>query len=252
LAVIIPVFNGAHHVRDARASIEAQQYPGLEVIVVDDGSTDDTAAIVNEPGFATRVIHQENAGAAAARNRGIEASTADLIAFLDADDLWPAGKLALQVDALEQEPSLDVVLGRIKIVTLDGARMPDLDFEDRDEHTVASVHLGGAVFRRRAFDRVGRFDESLRYSEDHDWFLRARELQLRMRLLPEVTLVYRFHDHSMTRSGAPRDFDMARVIKKSLDRRRAAGERADLGRWLDLDPVAGARDLGPCDLERDA
>ena len=243
LAVVVPVFNGAHHVREARASIEAQQYPGIEVIVVDDGSTDDTATIVDEPGFATTVIHQDNSGPAAARNRGIEASTADLLAFLDADDLWPAGKLALQVGALQREAELDVVLGRIKFVGLDGAPMPAVDFEDPIEHTVASVHLGGAVFRRRAFERVGPFDESLRFSEDHDWFLRAREQQLTMRLLPDVTLVYRFHEQEHDphdRAARLRHDACHQEITRSPA--RLAGEPADLGRWLDLDPAGTARD----------
>ena len=87
VSVIIPVCNGASYIRDARASIAAQEYPDLEVIVVDDGSTDDTAAIVDEPGFATRVIHQANAGPAAARNRGIEIATGDVFAFRVSDGM---------------------------------------------------------------------------------------------------------------------------------------------------------------------
>ena len=241
VSVIIPVCNGASFIRDARDSIAAQQYPDIEVIVVDDGSTDGTAAIVDEPGFATRVIRQPNAGPAAARNRGIEAARADVLAFLDADDLWPAGKLARQVEYLVREPELDVVLGRIKYVAVDGAAMPAIPFEDADEQTLTSVLLGSGVFRRRAFDRVGLFDENLRFSEDHDWFLRARELKVRMRILPEVTLVYRLHDQNMTRNGPTRGFDLPRVLKMSLDRRRAAGGPIDLGRWLDAGGEAPLR-----------
>src|SRR5206468_2706683 len=157
VTVIIPVYNGASYIRDARASIAAQEYPDLEVIVADDGSTDGTAAIVDEPGFATRVIHQPNAGPAAARNRGIEIATGDVFAFLDADDLWPAGKLAQQVDCLVRDPALDVVLGRIKYTAIGGAKMPAIPFEDVDEQTVSNVHLGSVVFRRRAFETVGTF-----------------------------------------------------------------------------------------------
>jgi len=234
VSVIVPVFNGEAHVRDARASIVRQGYPGIEVVVVDDGSTDGTAAIVDEPGFATRAIHQRNVGPAAARNRGLEASTGALIAFLDADDLWPDDKLATQVERLVREPELDVVMGRIKYVALDGAVMPALDFEDPVEKTLTNVHLGSAVFRRRAFERVGGFDEELRFSEDHDWFLRARELGLMMRILPEVTLVYRLHGRNMTRMRTTLDVGMTKVIKKSLDRRRRMAQPVELGRWLDL------------------
>jgi glycosyltransferase involved in cell wall biosynthesis len=234
VSVVVPVFNGEPYLRDARASIERQRYPDIEVVVVDDGSTDGTAAIIDEPGFAARAIHQPNAGPAAARNRGIEASTGELVAFLDADDLWPDDKLATQVACLVREPDLDVVLGRIKYVALDGAVVPALAFEDPVEKTLSSVHLGSAVFRRRAFERVGGFDEELRFSEDHDWFLCAREVALNMRILPEVTLVYRLHDQNMTRLRTTHDFGMTQVLKKSLDRRRAMGDSVELGRWLDL------------------
>ena len=72
---------------------------------------------------------------------------------------------------MEREPDLDVVLGRIQYVALDGGELPDIEFEDLDAKTLSHVHLGSGVYRRRAFERIGTFDESFRFSEDIDWFL---------------------------------------------------------------------------------
>ena len=154
------------------------------------------------------------------------------MAFCDADDLWPEGKLATQLARLDAEPELDAVLGRIQYVAIDGGAVPDIEYEDLELKTLSHVHLGSGVFRRRAFERIGGFDEGLRFSEDVDWFLRAREAQLKTVILPDVTLVYRLHGTNMTRDedGAMPGY-MLTVLKQSLDRRRAAGITGDLAPW---------------------
>ena len=97
LSVIMPVYNGAEFLAEAVASIVAQAYQPLEIIVVDDGSTDETATIVQSLGGEIRYLYQFNQGPAAARNAGLALAQGDLIAFLDVDDLWPADKLAQQM-----------------------------------------------------------------------------------------------------------------------------------------------------------
>jgi glycosyltransferase involved in cell wall biosynthesis len=235
LSVVIPVFNMGRFLPDAVASVEAQALPGVEIIVVDDGSTDDTPAVIAALGDRVIPRRQANRGPAAARNAGIELASAELLAFLDADDLWPAGKLAMQVGRLERDPQLDVVLGRIQYVAVDGGEVPDVEFEDVDAKTVMHVHLGSGVYRRRAFDRIGPFDESMQFSEDVDWFLRAREASLRITIVPEITLIYRLHATNMTRELDARDPGMLRVLKRSLDRRRDAEVDGDLVAWRALD-----------------
>src|ERR687893_681850 len=96
VSCIVPVFNGERYLQAALDSIFAQTYRSLEVLVVDDGSTDNTAAIVGSYGDRVRYLQQDNHGPSAARNRGIEAATCEFIAFLDADDLWHAEKLERQ------------------------------------------------------------------------------------------------------------------------------------------------------------
>ncbi len=236
VSAIIPVYNGSAFIAQAIASIRDQDYAPLEILVIDDGSTDATADVVRGLGADIRYLRQENRGPAAARNRGLALARGSLIAFLDADDLWPQGKLRAQVQYLEEHPQVAIVLGRIEYLRLPGASEVEVRFEDTGD-TVTSVHLGCGLFRRGVFDQVGELDATLRYSEDHDWMLRARELGIRMAILQRVTLQYRMHAGNMTRDKGIADVAMARVLKKSLDRRRARGDGAaqSLPRWSEHD-----------------
>lgn len=233
VSVIIPAHNVERFVTEALDSVAEQGYPLLEVIVVDDGSTDATATVARSHVLKPQIVSQAQSGPGAARNRGIERASGDFVAFLDADDLWPAGKLARQVGVLGDEPDLEVVLGRIQYEALEGAVIPDLRYDDPDAKTLSNVHLGSGLYRRRTFDRVGTFDESLRFSEDHDWFLRARELGVAITVLPDVTLIYRIHSTNMTLGRTINDVALTQILKRSLDRRRAAGTLDDLGHWDD-------------------
>jgi len=240
VSVVIPAFNAASFLRGAIASIERQNYQPLEIIVVDDGSSDGTAEIVRSLASVTRYLHQENAGPAAARNHGLKYAQGEYIAFLDADDEWPAGKLDLQIGRLRAQPELDVVLGRIKYISLPGAAVLDIAFETEDR-TLTHVHLGSGVYRREVFDSIGLFDESFRYCEDVDWFMRAREANISMVILGDVTLLYQLHSRNMTLHMPPSD--VARVMKRSLERRRrrGPGPPVNLKPWCDYDETGRRR-----------
>ena len=218
VSVIIPVYNGVDFLADAVASIKRQNYERLEIIIVDDGSRDGTAGLAARLGADIRYVYQTNSGPASARNRGLEIAGGDIIAFLDVDDIWPVDKVEVQTACLLKNPGLDVVLGRIQVVRLSGS--PETDRCIDSESPLANVLLGSALFRRSAFDKVGTFDETLRYSEDHDWFLRAREKGIGMALIDHITLYYRLHGKNMTRDKNAGSFQLTRVLKKSLDRRR--------------------------------
>jgi glycosyltransferase involved in cell wall biosynthesis len=235
VSVITPVYNAPRHLLDAVTSVERQRYEPLEIIVVDDGSTDETPRVIAELGARVRAFRQDNAGPAAARNRGLTEARGELLAFCDADDTWPDGKLDLQVGRLQRDPELDVVLGRVQYIA-EGVELPDVQYEDQDAKTLTHVHLGSGVYRRGAFERVGPFDATLRFSEDVDWFLRARELGVNIRIVPETTLRYRLHDANMTRGRHVSEFELTSVLKRSVERRRAAGsDGVSLARWRDLD-----------------
>jgi glycosyltransferase involved in cell wall biosynthesis len=236
VSVVIPVYEMGHYLPEAVAAIEAQGHADVEIIVVDDGSTDDTPEVIAALGDRVIALRQDNQGPSVARNAGLALATGDVIAFCDADDLWPEGKLELQLARLAADPELDAVLGRIQYVAVDGGEVPDIEFEDLGRKTLTHVHLGSGLYRRRAFDQLGAFDVNLRYSEDVDWFMRAREAQLRIAILPEVTLVYRLHETNMTRGAKdPIATATLRALKQSLDRRRAAGISGDLPAWREFD-----------------
>ncbi len=232
ISVILPVWNGERFLEEALATIRAQEDPRLEVILVDDGSTDGTAAIAAAHP-EVQYHRQTNQGPAAARNHGLKLAQGELIAFLDVDDLWPAGKLERQRAKLEEDPALDVVLGRVQYHSLEDALEMPIRFEGADR-TTANVHLGCGLYRRRAFDRVGGFDASMRCSEDQDWFLRAREASLRLKILEDVMLIYRLHGGNMTRGAGLKRLQVLEALRKSIERRRETGKK-DLGHWRDLD-----------------
>jgi GT2 family glycosyltransferase len=220
VSVIVPVYNGARFIAEAVESIVAQEYGALEIIVVDDGSTDDTAAIVARLGRDVRYVFQENAGPGAARNRGIRDASGDLMAFLDADDLWAAGSLRLLLNGLLEHPALDVVHGYARLFK-DSESSSRLDFMNPDE--VFPYYIGAGLYRRRAFEKAGLFEERLRFSEDTEWYWRAAELGLRIERLQGITLLVRRHENNMTRGKSIADLQMLRVFKLMLERRRAAG-----------------------------
>ena len=224
VSVVIPVYNGARFLRVAVANILAQSYPSLEIIVVDDGSTDDTPRVVAELPCDVRYFKQGNGGAAAARNRGIRDTTGELIAFLDVDDLWPENSLKMLVDELRCDPALEVVRGHGQLVE---DRPEDGHFEFRGNPTEGFLdYIGAAVYRRSVFRTIGLFDPALLFAEDVDWFTRAREQRVRMKRLEVVSLYVRRHGKNMTEGKSLVEMNTLRVFKMARDRRRAQREEA--------------------------
>ena len=220
ISVIIPVLNGERFLSAAVESIRRSRYPNLEIIVVDDGSTDGTASVARALGGEVRCVSQANAGPPSARNRGLELSRGELIGFLDADDLWSENKLQVQVGRLLADPELDVVMGTTQVFRPATGREDPARLGDPIGPPALLLSLGSALFRRQIFDRVGRFDASQRMDDDVDWFLRALELGARILPLSHVVQYYRRHERNITNAReADRRFFLI-ALKKSLDRRR--------------------------------
>lgn len=230
VSVIIPVYNGAPFLAEAIASVRAQNYPSLEILVVDDGSTDETAEVAASFGSQVRYFFQENRGPAAARNRGIKEASGDVMAFLDADDLWTPNRLEPLLTVLQIHPEVDIVMGHSRSFD-NGQPVPlatrlDLASDSQPEirPPFLAFLIGSALGRRSLFEHIGGFDEALPFCEDIDWFMRAREEGVRIQVLKLVTLLYRVHTDSFTYSVKARaDYGMAQVFRRSIERRRKAG-----------------------------
>ena len=220
MSVIIPCYNYGRFLREAVASAASQTLGDIEIIIVDDGSTDGSAAIAARCPGPLRYLFQANAGPPAARNAGLRLARGELIAFLDADDLWSEDRLEVQLGVLAQHPGADLVAGRFqwvrdaalpgeppRLIPLATARNP--------------LSLGTALIRRHLFTTVGGLDESLWCSDDVDWYLRARELGVSMVLHEDVVLWYRRHEGNITNDVARGRGFYLTALKKSLDRRRA-------------------------------
>ncbi|MGA2212073.1 MAG: glycosyltransferase [Bryobacteraceae bacterium] len=213
ISIVIPVRNGAPFVPSAMDSIRAQDYPNLEVLMIDDGSTDGLAQKLKHCPDFVRYMRQEQQGPAAARNRGIRESTGGFIAFLDIDDLWTSRHLRTLLRALEENTEAGIAQGRIRQFWIDPGgrcfrtapyRMP---------------YLGACLFRRTVFRQCGLFDERMPYGEDYDLIFRCWEQDVVKVHVPEVSLLYRRHANNMTR-GRNHAAHLL-VIKRRIERIKA-------------------------------
>ena len=224
ISIIIPVHNDEAYLGEAIESVLAQTYTDYEIIVVDDGSTDGSAKVAQSFGNQIRYVYQENARAAAARNRGAKLAEGQFLAFLDADDLWTPNKLTDQVALLQSQSALEAVFGYV-----DHFYSPDLDEAMREKILRPKKPIPGytsvtLLIRREAFFRVGLFNETVSVGEAVDWYARAKETNLAYTILPQVVYHRRLHANNTSLSRRADYTNYASILKAALDRRRAKSE----------------------------
>jgi glycosyltransferase involved in cell wall biosynthesis len=282
VSVILPTYNQAPYLAAALQSVLSQTYRDVEVVVVVDGATDGTAGVLarfDDPRL--RVIHQANAGLAAARNTGLRHASAPLVTFLDSDDLFEREKLARLTGELAARPEVDLVCGRTAFMAADGTVLD----QGSGPPAPAALELpglllgnplsvGAVLLRRRALDRSGWFDETLRACEDWDLWLRLAAAGGRLAWVDQVVLRYRAHTAQMTRDAGRmraamlavlgnffarpdlppewvqwRDPAVAAALVRAAARAYRAGDAEAAGRDLvtavRLDPTWAADDYAP-------
>jgi glycosyltransferase involved in cell wall biosynthesis len=222
ISVLIACYNAEAYVAEAIQSVLNQTSPAHEIIVIDDGSTDGTADVL--AGFSRRtvVLRQSNQGVAAALNAGITHATGDAIAFLDADDLWTPGKLALQRDRLSAAPELDAVFAHMESFLSPelATTTPPLSAEDAAGRPAPIK--GTMLIRRTALDRLGHFDPARRHADFIAWYARATAQGFRWEMLDSVVYRRRIHESNMgRRARSSQHADYLTVFKELMDRRRA-------------------------------
>lgn len=230
--MIVPVYNGARYLAESLDSALAQDYPRLEVIVVDDGSTDETPAVLARYGERIRALRQANQGAAAARNAALKASRGEYIAFLDADDLWAPHKLSIQVRHLEEHPQVDMAYSAWTVVeSASAASQARAAISTASSHQVDElgsgwlynkllmdcvIHTTTVVMRRRLLDGVGFFDPELRRGQDYDYWLRVSRVT-RIDKLGEALSIYRLHETNSTSLPVRTNYS-GLIVRRALDR----------------------------------
>jgi glycosyltransferase involved in cell wall biosynthesis len=214
------VYNGERYLSQALDSIFAQSHRPVEVIVVDDGSTDGTATVVARHGARVRYLWQPNSGPATARNLGLSVALGEFVAFLDADDLWHPEKLKRQMAQFEAHPELDLCVTHVQNFWIPELREEEIHFNSHRFAQPLPGYCTQALLARRVFfDTVGFFRTDLRAADDTDWFLRAIERGAVMECLSDVLVHRRLHRANLSRTALAYNL-LLQVVKASLDRRR--------------------------------
>jgi glycosyltransferase involved in cell wall biosynthesis len=224
VSCIVPVWNGERYLAEALESIFSQTYPHIEIVVVDDGSTDGTPAILSSYSDRILTIRQTQAGPAVARNLGIEKAKGVFIAFLDSDDLWEPRKTELQLARFHQRDDLSICLCHVKNFWSPEIELPEQRGEERGE-AVSGWFAQSMLVRREAFKSVGAFDVSLHHREAMDWLRRAGDFGLAVDVVPDILVHRRLHLTNRSRTRAALDNESLLRIARSALARRAVRDK---------------------------
>lgn len=223
VSVVTASYNMGKYVGLAVESVLAQNYPAIEVIVIDDGSTDDTPEVLSKYREDSRVklIRQENAGQTVAKNRGVQVAQGEYIAFCDADNLWLPNKLSRQIKFFNDQNDIAVVYGDISLIDADGNPLPTTQAKRYSGKITGRllvdnfVTFNTALVSRRVLEDVGGFDESLRMGIDYDLWLRI-SVNHRFHYLAEPLVLYRIWGGQMSNKQEERFINCFKLLDNFL------------------------------------
>ncbi len=220
VSTIITVYNGETYLAETIESVVNQNYPNIEIITIDDGSTDGTRKLTQRFVPPVRYHYQSNSGIAAAWNRGIELAKGDFIAFLGADDIWTKNKIQQQMKVFNKDPTLEIVFSHVKQF-----HSPELSEQEKKriwcpDELMPGVSAGTMLIKRDSFFKVGLFDTQWCRGIFVNWYMRASEIGLRTHILPDLHMWRRLHRTNHGIVNRDKSVDYVRMIKASLDRRR--------------------------------
>jgi glycosyltransferase involved in cell wall biosynthesis len=221
VSIILPVFNTEKYVAQAIQSVLDQSYKNLEIICINDGSSDNSLEIVKSFGDKIIIVDLEkNSGIAAARNEGIKIAHGDYLAFMDSDDLWTPNKIELQMNEFEKNPQL-----QISFTYFNCFLSPDLSDEIKNTHYCPPDPAPGyisatAVVKTEFFKLVGMFDPKWRVGEFIDWYSRAQSMNATTSIIPEICLLRRIHGTNTGVTQRDSRLDYVRIAREALARKR--------------------------------
>ncbi|MBW4602818.1 MAG: glycosyltransferase family 2 protein [Calothrix sp. FI2-JRJ7] len=224
ISVIIPTYNNQRTILETIESIQKQSFSDLEIVVINDGSTDDTLKILNSiPDERVKVFTYENSGVSTARNRGISVARGKYIAFLDGDDLWTQNKLELQYSALEQHPEAGLAYSLTYMMSENGKQVHKCDPIYYEGNVYTKLLAGNFIIgissnilvRKAAIDSVGIFDTTLSHYEDWDWCLRLAS-KWSFVAVPEYQVFYRLSSGSASTNIEAFEKSVLTVINRAI------------------------------------
>lgn len=220
VSVVIPCFNAGRYIGEAIESVLSQTVPGDEILIVDDGSSDDSAKVIAQFASHVRYFRQDNQGISAARNNGLARATGACIAFLDADDLWTPDSLAGRRQRLVETTDLDYVYGWVEPFV-----SPDMDPDAQKmvgtlPATQPGRVAGTMLVRRRVFETVGLFDANFKIGETMDWVARVDAAGHQSADIGQVVLRRRVHGANTVIKQRKMQGDYLRVLRAAIERRR--------------------------------
>lgn len=208
ISVIIPVYNLGHYIEETIRSVLAQKQKDLEIIIVDDGSVDNTAEVLSRLDSPIRYVKQAQQGAAAARNNGVNHASGEILAFLDADDVWLPNKLTKQLDLLNGNPKLAMVFTLIEQFISPELNTDQLQTTEIKNKITPGYCASTMLIRKNIFMQVGYFDTNIKVGEFIGWFLKTKKLGLPTALIDEILVKRRIHQHntSAIRKSSRKDY----------------------------------------------
>jgi glycosyltransferase involved in cell wall biosynthesis len=219
ISVVIPAYNAEHYIAEAIESILRQDYDPLEILVVDDGSTDATKSVVNHYS-SVMYYFQEHAGIGSALNRGIRETKGEFLSFLDADDIWTQGKLTKQMGVFDTHHDVECVFGHIESFL-----SPELS---AGQEAAIGVHTGvqpgyskcTMLIKRDSLLCVGMFDPAWTIGEFIDWYARALDKGIKSHLLSDILAKRRIHGANISIREREKQIEFVQILRRALDRRR--------------------------------
>lgn len=219
ISVTVPAYNAQNYIQECLDSLYNQKInQELEIIVVNDGSTDVTADILAKQNSKIKVLSHENRGVCKTRNTGFRASIGSYLASLDADDLYHQDKLKRQLDYLQNNPGIDMVFCKVKQfispeLAASGRKIP------KSLEVMNAMNFSGGLYRSSVFEKVGYIDESLHsYGEFIDWFARAKDLGVTYHIIDEILLKRRVHNTNLGKLKPSEQIDYLKVLRAKLKR----------------------------------
>lgn len=220
ISVIIVVYNREKYIREALESVLADQYSPKEIIVVDDGSTDNTAKIVSDfPGVI--LLRQGNCGVPVARNVGIRASKGEYITFLDSDDIWMPGRIEAGLHYFNRQPEISFLFGQEVIFLEEGVQKPALILDEWIEKPRDASNNGSIMVKRVCYEKIGLFNPEYKRDEDTEWNIRALQAKLKMIRIPFVFHRRRIHDSNISLvQGDIRKKSLLKIMHETVKRKK--------------------------------